>query len=122
MSTRHAEIHRTTAETDVVVSMELDGSGTSHIDTGIGFFDHMLTLFAAHARVDLTVTCHGDIEVDGHHTVEDIGISIGDAFRTAIGEKRGISRYGTFFLPMDETLAMVSLDVRFCVMTRELSQ
>ena len=71
MSTRHAEIHRTTAETDVVVSMELDGSGTSHIDTGIGFFDHMLTLFAAHARVDLTVTCHGDIEVDGHHTVED---------------------------------------------------
>ena len=107
MSTRHAEIHRTTAETDVVVSMELDGSGTSHI----GFFDHMLTLFAAHARVDLTVTCHGDIEVDGHHTVEDIGISIGDAFRTAIGEKRGISRYGTFFLPMDETLAMVSLDI-----------
>ena len=104
MSTRHAEIHRTTAETDVVVSMELDGSGTSHIDTGIGFFDHMLTLFAAHARVDLTVTCHGDIEVDGHHTVEDIGISIGDAFRTAIGEKRGISRYGTFFLPMEITL------------------
>ena len=113
MSTRHAEIHRTTAETDVVVSMELDGSGTSHIDTGIGFFDHMLTLFAAHARVDLTVTCHGDIEVDGHHTVEDIGISI--VFPDTVPSScQWTKRW--------QWSPWTSVDVRFCVMTRELSQ
>lgn len=111
MSRRFAEIHRTTAETDVAVSIDLDGSGISEIDTGIGFFDHMLTLFSSHGRFDLNVKCDGDIEVDGHHSVEDIGITMGQAFREAIGDKRGISRYGSFYLPMDETLVLAALDI-----------
>ena len=111
MSRRFAEIHRTTAETDVAVSIDLDGSGVSEIDTGIGFFDHMLTLFASHGQFDLNVKCDGDIEVDGHHSVEDIGITMGQSFHEAIGDKRGISRYGSFYLPMDETLVLAALDI-----------
>ena len=91
MSTRNADIHRKTGETDVHVSVGLDGMGVSEIDTGIGFFDHMLTLFASHGLFDLTVKCDGDIEVDGHHSVEDIGIAMGQAFHAALGEKRGIA-------------------------------
>ena len=111
MSTRNADIHRKTGETDVHVSVGLDGTGVSEIDTGIGFFDHMLTLFASHGFFDLTVKCDGDIEVDGHHSVEDIGITLGQAFHDALGDKRGITRYGSFYLPMDETLAFVALDI-----------
>lgn len=111
MSKRYAEIHRTTAETDVAVSIDLDGVGKSEIDTGIGFFDHMLTLFASHGQFDLKVNCHGDIEVDGHHSIEDIGITMGQAMCAAIGEKRGIKRYGSFYLPMDETLVLAALDI-----------
>ena len=111
MSTRNAEIHRKTGETDVTVSVGIDGTGVSEIDTGIGFFDHMLTLFASHGRFDLTVKCDGDIEVDGHHSVEDIGITMGQAFYAALGEKRGITRYGSFYLPMDETLVLAALDI-----------
>lgn len=111
MSRRFAEIHRTTAETDVAVSIDLDGSGVSEIDTGLGFFDHMLTLFASHGQFDLNVKCDGDIEVDGHHSIEDIGITMGQAFHEAIGDKRGISRYGSFYLPMDETLVLAALDI-----------
>ena len=108
---RTAKVERETAETSVKLTLELDGSGQTQIDTGIGFFDHMLNLFAAHGQFDLTVRCDGDLEVDGHHSVEDIGITMGQALRQALGDKRGIRRYGTFFLPMDETLAMVSLDI-----------
>ena len=111
MNRRYAEIHRTTGETDVTVSIELDGRGISEIDTGIGFFDHMLTLFSSHGQFDLNVKCDGDIEVDGHHSVEDIGITLGQAFHAAIGEKRGINRYGSFYLPMDETLVLTALDI-----------
>lgn len=111
MSERNAEIYRKTAETDVHVAIGLDGTGISEIDTGIGFFDHMLTLFASHGRFDLTVKCDGDIEVDGHHSVEDIGITMGQAFHAALGEKRGITRYGSFYLPMDETLVLAALDI-----------
>ena len=111
MSERCAEIHRKTGETDVFVSIDLDGAGKSEIDTGIGFFDHMLTLFSSHGQFDLRVKCDGDIEVDGHHSVEDIGITMGQAFHSALGEKRGITRYGSFYLPMDETLVFVSLDI-----------
>jgi len=111
MSTRNADIHRKTGETDVRVSIALDGTGVSEIDTGIGFFDHMLTLFASHGLFDLTVKCDGDIEVDGHHSVEDIGIAMGQAFCAALGEKRGITRYGSFYLPMDETLVLAGLGI-----------
>ena len=111
MSRRYAEIHRTTEETDVTVSIDLDGRGVSETDTGIGFFDHMLTLFSSHGQFDLNVKCDGDIEVDGHHSVEDIGITLGQAFHSAIGEKRGIARYGSFYLPMDETLVLAALDI-----------
>ncbi|MBR0284878.1 MAG: imidazoleglycerol-phosphate dehydratase, partial [Selenomonadaceae bacterium] len=108
---RYGEIKRTTAETDIAVSIALDGSGRAKAESGIGFFDHMLTLFAAHGLFDLNVLCHGDVHVDGHHSVEDIGIALGQALRQAIGDQRGITRYGTFLLPMDETLAFVSLDI-----------
>ena len=111
MSRRYAEIHRTTGETDVTVSIDLDGRGVSETDTGIGFFDHMLTLFSSHGQFDLNVKCDGDVEVDGHHSVEDIGITLGQAFHSAIGEKRGIARYGSFYLPMDETLVLAALDI-----------
>ncbi len=108
---RYGEVSRETAETNIEISMELDGTGKTDIHTGIGFFDHMLNLFAAHGRFDLKVQCNGDIEVDGHHSVEDIGIAMGQVLKKALGDKRGINRYGTFYLPMDEALAVVSLDI-----------
>lgn len=108
---RSSNIIRETKETSVDLTIDLDGKGRTDITTGIGFFDHMLNLFGAHGRFDLVVNCNGDIQVDGHHTVEDIGIALGQAVSKALGDKRGITRYGTFFLPMDETLAMVSLDI-----------
>lgn len=108
---RSAEITRNTAETKISLSLALDGTGCSEIHSGIGFFDHMLTLFAAHGFFDLSLRCDGDIVVDGHHSVEDIGIALGMAFKEALGDKKGICRYGTCHLPMDETLAFVSLDI-----------
>lgn len=108
---RSASVERETSETAVRLALTLDGSGQTQIDTGIGFFDHMLNLFAAHGQFDMELCCNGDLEVDGHHSVEDIGITMGQALRQALGDKRGIRRYGTFFLPMDETLVMVSLDI-----------
>ena len=108
---RVGKILRETAETKINLQINLDGSGKNSIDTGIGFFNHMLNLFAAHGRFDLEIDCKGDLEVDGHHSVEDIGIALGTAIKNALGDKRGINRYGTFFLPMDETLALVSLDI-----------
>ncbi len=108
---RACEIVRKTAETDIALSLNLDGAGKSEIDSGCGFLDHMLTLFSRHAGYDLTVSCKGDVEVDYHHTVEDIGIALGQAFFNALGEKRGIKRYGNCILPMDETLVAVSLDI-----------
>ncbi|MBR7071510.1 MAG: imidazoleglycerol-phosphate dehydratase HisB [Clostridia bacterium] len=107
---RTAEIKRKTAETDIVLWLNLDGSGKSEIDTGCGFLNHMLTLFASHGRFDLKVTCHGDTDVDDHHTVEDIGISLGKAFAEALGDKRGIHRYGDTVLPMDESLILSAVD------------
>lgn len=108
---RVGKIFRETGETRIDLKINLDGSGKTEIDTGIGFFNHMLNLFAAHGRFDLEIECEGDLEVDGHHSVEDIGIALGAAIKNALGDKRGINRYGTFFLPMDETLALVSLDI-----------
>lgn len=108
---RTAEISRRTAETDIKLKLNLDGKGESVIKTGCGFFDHMLTLFAKHGRFDLEVECTGDTYVDYHHTVEDIGIVLGKAFCQALGEKRGIIRYGNFILPMDESLIMSAVDI-----------
>ena len=108
---RIAEINRKTAETDISLKLDLDGSGKSEINTGCGFLDHMLTLFASHGRFDLTIKCVGDTQVDYHHTVEDIGISLGKAFREAIGDKKGITRYGFMILPMDETLILSAVDI-----------
>ncbi|MBQ1461526.1 MAG: imidazoleglycerol-phosphate dehydratase HisB [Selenomonas sp.] len=111
MSERSAEIKRQTAETNITLQLNLDGKGQGKISSGIGFFDHMLNLFTAHGQLDLTLNCQGDLQVDGHHSVEDIGIALGDAFKQAIGDKKGICRYGTFYLPMDESLAFVTLDI-----------
>ena len=108
---RRAELSRTTAETDIRLSLELDGTGKSEIETGCGFLDHMLTLFARHGRFDLNIACKGDIWVDDHHTVEDIGICLGDAFARALGDKRGIVRYGSCTLPMDEALMLTAVDI-----------
>lgn len=108
---RTAEINRKTNETDIKLSLNLDGTGKSEIDTGCGFLDHMLTLFARHGGFDLTVSCKGDTYVDYHHTVEDIGIALGDAFKSALGDMRGITRYGSFILPMDEALIMTAVDI-----------
>ena len=108
---RTAEILRKTAETDVYIKLNLDGKGESEISTGIGFLDHMLVLFAKHGRFDLVVKCDGDIEVDGHHTTEDIGIALGQAFKEALGDKRGIKRYGSTILPMDEALILTAVDI-----------
>lgn len=108
---RQAVIDRKTAETDISLKLNLDGSGKSTIATGCGFLDHMLTLFASHGKFDLEVTCKGDINVDDHHTVEDIGICLGQAFSQALGDKRGITRYGSFLLPMDEALIMTAIDI-----------
>lgn len=107
---RKSIIDRKTAETDINLSLELDGKGTSDIDTGCGFLDHMLTLFASHGRFDLEVKCKGDTNVDYHHTVEDIGICLGKAFKEALGEKKGIERYGSMILPMDEALILAAVD------------
>ena len=108
---RTCDINRKTAETDISLSLNLDGTGKSSIDTGCGFLDHMLTLFAAHGKFDLTVKCVGDVEVDYHHSVEDIGICLGQAFQNALGDKRGITRYGSFLLPMDEALILTAVDI-----------
>ncbi len=108
---RCAAIKRETNETKIELEINLDGKGNSEIKTGIGFFDHMLTLFAFHSKTDLKVIADGDLEVCDHHTIEDIGIALGQAFKQAIGDKNGINRYGTFYVPMDETLALVSLDI-----------
>ena len=107
---RQAAIERKTAETDISLTLRLDGTGSSEIDTGVGFLDHMLTLFAKHGRFDLTVVCRGDVEVDDHHSVEDIGIALGEAFARAMGDKRGIRRYGDTILPMDESLVLTAVD------------
>ena len=104
---RKAEIKRKTNETDIYAEINLDGRGVGKIDTGIGFLDHMLALFARHGRFDLTVKCTGDLQVDGHHTVEDVGVCLGKVFLQAVGEKRGICRYGFTVLPMDEALKNV---------------
>lgn len=108
---RNAEIKRKTAETDVSLALELDGTGKSETATGVGFLDHMLTLFSKHSRFDLSVSCKGDIEVDGHHSVEDIGIALGSAFNKAVGDKAGIKRYGSIILPMDEALILCAVDI-----------
>lgn len=107
---RNATIVRKTAETDISLTLNLDGTGKSRIATGCGFLDHMLTLFASHGRFDLNVSCEGDTYVDYHHTVEDIGIALGQAFAEALGEKRGICRYGDIVLPMDEALILSAVD------------
>ena len=108
---RTVTITRKTKETDIVLSLNLDGMGKADINTGVGFFDHMLTALAVHSGVDLSVICKGDLEVDCHHTVEDVGIVLGQAFLQAIGDRSGIARYGHFMLPMDEALAMAAIDI-----------
>ena len=108
---RTAQIERNTAETKISLKLDLDGTGAANIDTGCGFLDHMLILFAKHGRFNLDVKCVGDTEVDYHHTVEDIGIALGQAFAKALGEKRGIVRYGSMILPMDETLILSAVDI-----------
>ena len=107
---RHAQVHRITGETDIFIKLAVDGHGGSKIATGIPFFDHMLTLFAKHALFDLEVRAKGDVQVDFHHTVEDAGIVLGQALAKALGDKKGLVRYGNFHLPMDETLVRVALD------------
>lgn len=111
MSERVARICRTTKETDIDLSLDLDGAGTTDVETGIGFFDHMLTAFGRHGLFDLSVTAKGDLEVDGHHTVEDVGIVMGQAFAQALGDKRGIRRFGDIALPMDEALIRAAVDI-----------
>ena len=108
---RRASLNRKTNETDIAVEFCLDGTGKTHITTGVGFFDHMLTLFGRHGLFDLTVKAEGDLFIDGHHTVEDCGIVLGQAIKEALGSKEGISRYGNAFVPMDEALAQVTVDV-----------
>ena len=108
---RVSEIKRKTAETDIYLNLNLDGTGISKIDTGCGFLDHMLTLFAAHGKFDLEISCKGDVNVDYHHTVEDIGICLGLAFSEALSDKKGITRYGYMILPMDEALILSSVDL-----------
>ena len=108
---RNSEIARRTRETDIMLRLELDGGGKGSIESGVGFLDHMLTLFAAHGRFDLALRCTGDTQVDDHHSVEDIGICLGMAFAEALGDRRGIRRYGFMILPMDESLCQVALDL-----------
>lgn len=117
---RYSHILRETKETKIELSINLDGTGKSNIDTGCGFLDHMLTLFASHGKFDLDVKCVGDTEVDDHHTVEDVGICLGQAMNEALGDKRGIIRYGSFILPMDEALIMTAVDIsgRTCLAYR----
>lgn len=111
MIMRTAECNRKTTETDIVLSLNLDGSGKGEISTGVGFLDHMLALFARHGRFDLAVSCRGDTAVDDHHSVEDVGIALGEALKAALGEKRGVARYGSCMLPMDEALVLSALDL-----------
>lgn len=108
--TRQSRLTRKTAETDIELELLLDGSGKADVATGVGFFDHMLTLLAKHAALDLTVRCNGDLHVDQHHTVEDVGICLGQAIRSSLGDKAGIRRYGHFTLPMEETLVTTAID------------
>lgn len=108
---RTAQLHRATKETDITVELDLDGTGITNIDTGVPFFDHMLDAFGRHGLFDLTVKAQGDIEVDAHHTVEDVGIVLGQAFREALGDCAGIVRYGSIALPMDETLVLAAIDI-----------
>ena len=108
---RTSQISRKTNETDIKISLDLDGSGKSEINSGCGFLDHMLTLFSKHSRIDINLTCVGDTQVDYHHTCEDIGIALGDAIKTALGDKKGIKRYGDIILPMDETLILSAVDL-----------
>ena len=108
---RIANIERKTGETDITLTLNLDGEGKSTVNSGCGFLDHMLTLFAAHGKFDLTLTCQGDVQVDDHHTAEDIAICLGDAFSRALGDKKGITRYGSMILPMDEALILSAIDL-----------
>lgn len=108
---RQAEIHRKTGETDIAISLVIDGEGRFEGTTGIGFFDHMMNLLACHSGMDISLTCRGDLEVDNHHTIEDLGIALGTVFLKALGDKKGIRRYGAFFCPMDETLSRIVLDL-----------
>lgn len=108
---RSATVTRTTKETDISMTFTIDGAGTSHIDTGIGFFNHMLEGFAKHGFFDLELSVKGDLQVDGHHTVEDTGIVLGSAIKEALGDKTGIKRYGSFILPMDDALALCAVDL-----------
>ena len=119
---RRCELSRKTKETDITVKLDLDGQGSVNIDTGIGFFDHMLTALGVHAGFDLDISCKGDLYVDPHHSVEDTGIVLGQAFAKAVGDRSGIERYGSFFIPMDEALCFCSLDISgrpFLVFTAE---
>ena len=108
---RQAEIHRKTGETDITISLVIDGEGRFEGTTGIGFFDHMMNLLAWHSGMDISLSCRGDLEVDNHHTIEDLGIALGTVFLKALGDKKGIRRYGVFFCPMDETLSRIVLDL-----------
>ena len=108
---RQAEIHRKTGETDIAISLVIDGEGRFEGTTGIGFFDHMMNLLACHSGMDISITCQGDLEVDNHHTIEDLGIALGSVFLKALGDKKGIRSYGAFFCPMDETLSRIVLDL-----------
>lgn len=108
---RQAEIHRKTGETDIAISLVIDGEGSFEGTTGIGFFDHMMNLLACHSGMDISLSCRGDLEVDNHHTIEDLGIALGSVFLKALGDKKGIRRYGAFFCPMDETLSRIVLDL-----------
>jgi imidazoleglycerol-phosphate dehydratase len=108
---RSAEVKRDTAETKIALAIDLDGTGKAEISTGIGFLDHMLTLLARHSLIDITISARGDLEVDDHHTAEDVGIALGQAFRQALGDKKGITRYADCLMPMDETLSRVALDI-----------
>jgi imidazoleglycerol-phosphate dehydratase len=119
---RRARVERATAECTIVVELDLDGTGQVHVDTGIGFYDHMLTALGSHARFDLAVRATGDVEIEGHHTIEDTAIALGRALGQALGEKQGIRRFGDAFIPMDETLAHAAVDVSgrpYCVHTGE---
>lgn len=108
---RQADIHRKTGETDIAISLVIDGEGRFEGTTGIGFFDHMMNLLACHSGMDISLSCQGDLEVDNHHTIEDLGIALGTVFLKALGDKKGIRRYGAFFCPMDETLSRIVLDL-----------
>src|ERR1700759_5584513 len=108
---RKATVKRTTKETDVEIAVDLDGTGVSSISTGIGFFDHMLDLLARHSRIDLTVKAKGDLHIDQHHTTEDVGIALGQAVKQALGDMKGITRYASVHMPMDEALARVAIDI-----------